>query len=615
MRRFLGIAAIALALIVPCGARASDFGQLKGQVVTIDHDAAPRGTGVFRAGAAEADITPRIRTFVDANGNGVHDGGDPKKAYDIGERVVEFEEGTIFVGNGNGAATHVHAPLYASALVVEDPDTGVRVGYVSSDLYLLLQHDTDAIRAMIGPSARVDHVVVAPTHNHMGPDTLGIASLGVVGAGPILAALFEGASIESGVNAVWFDRMAKTTAMLVEQAAANLKPATLRVGKSHFSFGMTDEREPKIIDDELLTIALDGADGKPIATLIQGNCHPESVLLFADPKYTLIDDLDAIPAETRAAWGHIITPGFPGWVRNHVREKRGGVPLYFSGALGAMVTNISTKIWDPEAHPEYPASADPASVPEAIKIPPDFRMAPIQGREMAKAALASLADARAADRPDVSFRRKDVLLPLDNPLFRLVAGLGILGRHRGTMYDDKGRPDARTGHCAKGVCVPGVDIPKGRNLRTEVSVVNIGPAQLINIPAEVVGEISLGKPADFDTNVPRYFPNDAKHHAAGADYKLMYPPLKKLATRRYPAVIGLAQSDMGYVIPASDFDPPHDLWVPPFSAWWICFDSSSNPHYEESNTASRLMEERLVGGLVELLKAERDRPADQSRDR
>jgi len=562
--------------------------------------------GQIMAGAAEVEITPQVLKWEDANGNGRFDMGDPTKPFALGEKVLSFREGPNFVGNGNGTAQYVHGPIFASALVLEDPETKTRVAYVSTDLYLLLQHDVDAIRGLVGVTAAIDYIVIAPTHTHMGPDTLGLASLSGLSAGDVLRIVYTPKEFKGGVNRVWFEAMMRKTALAIEQAAFTMAPATIRVAKTKFSFGMTDEREPLILDDDLMILAVDSADGDPIATVIQGNCHPESVLLYGHPLHSMVDR-KSLPENVQKAWGRVFSPGFPGQLRRTVREKRGGVPLYFNGALGGMITNIFSKIWDPEKHPEYPIDADPAPVPEDIKIPPDFRFMAVQGREMAKAALTALKEkGEDVKNPDVSFAKKDILMPLQNPIFRLASALGIMGYAPGMLYHDDGRPDADVGRCVSGLCVTGLWIPKGRNLKTEVGVVNVGPAQFINVPSELLGELSVGIPDDFATNEKKYFPKNAKSHPTGEDFVLLYPPLKKQATRSYPFIIGLANNNMGYVIPECDFKPPHDLWyLPPLSWWWICFDSSVHPHYEESNTASRKMEERIMGGLTDILKRQK----------
>ncbi len=565
-------------------------------------EAPPRG--VVMAGAAEFDITPRIKSFVDRNGNGVHDMGDPAKPFDLGEPVLEFEDGPIYVGNGSGLATHVHGPLMASALVVEDPETGTRVALVSTDLYMVLQADTDAIRKLVGATADIDFILLGSTHTHMGPDTIGLMGLSDVKPMDFPKILWGEMEAKSGVNHVWFEWMMRQTARAIEQAAFTMAPAKVRVSKTKFSFGMADEREPHIIDDDLMTLALDGLDGRPIATVVQGTCHPESILLNGDPRYTLLDPA-SVPEETQKAWGHIITPGFPGWVRQTIRDRRGGTPLYFSGALGGMITNITSKIWDPEAHPEFPADADPTKVPDAIKIAPDMRFEVIQGRAMAKAALASLESAHSPIAVDVSFDRESILVPLENPLFRLTGGLGIMGHSPSMLYDDEGKPDPRTKRGLKGMVFTGVEIPKGANVKTEVSVVNIGPAQFLAMPGELFGELSVGLPNDFPTNEDRYFPHDKSRHAHGEALRLKFPPLKQQATRPYPFIVCLAGNDLGYIIPEVDFKPPHEIPVPPLVFWWISLDASASAHYEESMTASSKLEERIIGGLTRLLDRQR----------
>ncbi|MCZ7584895.1 MAG: hypothetical protein M5R36_17040 [Deltaproteobacteria bacterium] len=468
------------------------------------------GDHPFRAAAREFDITPHVKTWDDADGNGKFDPGGAGAPFNLGERVTSFEEGTIYVGNGRGEAHYIQGPLKTSVLVVDDARRKTRVAYVSTDLYLILGPDADAIRDLVGVSAAVDHIVIAPTHNHMGPDTLGLTGLESEGAGGVLGIVYNPRRhAKSGVNGVWFEDVMRRTAIAIEQAAFTLEPAAIRVARTKFSFGMTDQREPLIVDDDLMVLGVDNWDGEPIATVVQGNCHPESVLQYAHDLYGIgaVNLTDA----AREAWGHIISPGFPGAVRRTIREKNGGVPLYFSGALGGMVTNLQQRIWDPEIEPVIPVDADPATVPEDRLIPNDFRYMEVQGREMAKAAMAALASQSETVRePEVSFAKKDILVPLQNPLFRLASAMGILGHTPGMLYHDDGQPDRDVGRCVKGLCVTGLWIPKGRNLKTEVSVVNVGPAQFINAPAELLGELTAGFPEGFHTNVPKYFPHESK---------------------------------------------------------------------------------------------------------
>jgi len=134
--------------------------------------------------------------------------------------------------------------------------------------------------------------------------------------------------------------------------------------------------------------------------------------------------------------------------------------------------------------------------------------------------------------------------------------------------------------------------------------VEIGPLGLASIPAELLPELSVGLPEDFATNPKRYFPHHARAHKTGEAYRLAFPALKQAMKTPYKMVVSLGGDDLGYMIPASDFNPPHDLWwFPPFSSWWFCNDSETDPHYEESATASSELEPRLMGALNKLISS------------
>jgi hypothetical protein len=51
---------------------------------------------------------------------------------------------------------------------------GVRVAIVAVDLIGYFKNEVDTARALVSPASDVDFAVVASTHQHEGPDTLGI---------------------------------------------------------------------------------------------------------------------------------------------------------------------------------------------------------------------------------------------------------------------------------------------------------------------------------------------------------------------------------------------------------------------------------------------------------
>jgi hypothetical protein len=102
-----------------------------------------------------------------------------------------------------------------------------------------------------------------------------------------------------------------------------------------------------------------------------------------------------------------VSADFPGAFRRRVRETTAGVPLYFSGALGGMVT------------PNVPLAAGLAA-----RIAYKDRL----GRDLADVALAALEGAPALSDATLAVRTHPLAIPLDNGRFRLMRAIGILER-------------------------------------------------------------------------------------------------------------------------------------------------------------------------------------------
>ncbi len=562
-----------------------------------------RGEGSCQllAGAAEAEITPRVKDYEDRNGNGRFDMGDPSQPFGLGDPVLAFEEGEIRIGNGEGPARYVYDPLYARVLYLENPHSGKKIALVSLDLYMLMFPDVEGIRSLVDPGLGMDFVLLGSSHTHMGPDTLGISGLQGLSTGEILGVLGRGKA-PSGINRDWFLRLRQTVAGLVRKAAEAKRPAVLNLARTSFDFGIHDEREPLILDTDLVILAVDDPEGEPIATVVQWACHPEAVLLIADPRNQGRDPV-LVTDEAREAWGKTISAGFPGYLCSTISRERGGVTLYFNGSLGGMITNLHDFVWDPEEHPQFPATTDPERVPEEIRIPNDFRFAPIQGREAARHALEALRrDGKTYPEACIRVAAEQVLVPFQNPFYRLMGALGIVGYETRELYDADGSPVRGSRPCLKGCFLPTVKFPKGKYALTEVAYLEIGPLGLASVPAELLPELSVGLPEDFSMNPDRYFPHHAGAHKTGEKYKLSHPPLKPAMRTPYKMVVSLSGDDLGYMIPKSDFNPPHDLWwFPPLAFWWHCSDSETDPHYEESATAGSELEPRLMGALNGLI--------------
>lgn len=136
------------------------------------------GSDVLQAGAAAVTITPLVEPFEDLDGNGIRDAGEPFTDLDGDGK---FDPVWIAGFGSQRAALGVHDDLYARVLVLVQGD--VHIGIVALDWVGLLRDQALAI----GQAARragvvLDKLIVSCTHNHEGPDSMGLwGPLGVSG--------------------------------------------------------------------------------------------------------------------------------------------------------------------------------------------------------------------------------------------------------------------------------------------------------------------------------------------------------------------------------------------------------------------------------------------------
>lgn len=229
--------------------------------------AAPVGS--FLAGAAAVDVTPPVGTWLGGFG------------------VLRD-------------ASAVHDPIWARALAVRRD--GVTAVVVAVDVVGLHHHVLERCRARLADVATPEAVLIAATHTHSGPDTMGLWGLP-----PII----------SGIDDDYLARLEDGIVAAGRAAVAALAPATLRVGQVDApEVGISkNRRQPDLIDRTVTTLAFDGARG-PLATLVHFGCHPEA----------LGSDNDVISSD------------FPWALRRTVEAARPAPCVFLNGALGGMVT-------------------------------------------------------------------------------------------------------------------------------------------------------------------------------------------------------------------------------------------------------------------------------------
>jgi hypothetical protein len=357
-------------------------------------------------------------------------------------------------------------------------DGKTRLAVVAIDAIGFMNNDVIDVRKMIPAATGVTYTIIASTHTHEGPDLVG---------------LWGKTPFKNGVNGKYMDFVKNQIVKSVEKAVASMKPATLSVSEdlSGANFLVKDTREPAVFDTGLRIIrAIDKENGTTLGSLVAWADHPET--LWSD--------------------NLLVSSDFPHYVREDVEKGVfngdtlkmpgiGGITLFINGAVGGlMTTHPSLAVNDPFTGTEYKE--------------PSFEKAEAQGKQLALLILSSIQKpSEEISKAAISIVVKTITMPIENKMFRLATSLGVLDR--GTSGWMK--------------------------MRTEVSVISIGPLSIATIPGEAYPEILNG-------------PLDAPE---GADFKTAPPELpviRDMMKGRYKFVFCLANDEIGYILPKSQWD-------------------------------------------------------------
>ena len=222
-------------------------------------------------------------------------------------KITPSLDRTVFIAgyDNNRTANAVHDDLWARALVLDDGKT--RMAVVACDLIGLSNFRVRKLRALIH-SVPAENVLIASTHVHSGPDTLGLW-----GAGPFT----------TGLDPVYLDALGQHVAQAVDEAARNLRPVSLTAGSVIVPDGLVYNSREEIQDKRLTALRFRDAKGTTVATVVNYGGHPEI-------------------NKSRS-----LTSDFVHHVREEVEKRFGGTCVFLNGALGGMVTpKISGHTWE-----------------------------------------------------------------------------------------------------------------------------------------------------------------------------------------------------------------------------------------------------------------------------
>jgi hypothetical protein len=455
MKSFL-VAAVALCALILVAAFV-----LSGGLPAMQPQVTAAPKAALKAGASAVAITPFGQNpdwdgtitptgvwgekFEDKNSNGKWDGGEPFED-DPGNTELDPNsknkyDGIYLAGFGDKRlATGKRDDLSARTVVLDYGST--RIAVVSIDFIGYYGEATfygvNKIQKMLDPKLGVQEILLASTHNHEGPDTIG-----AWGDGPM----------KDGKYPKYLRFVDRQIAKSIALAAGKLQPARIKLGqtdatKSPLIAGMqtrTGGRPPKFFDEELRVMQfLNAKDGKTIATLINWNTHPESM----EDKNT------------------ILTSDFPHAIREGVEKKYGGTALYINGAIGA-----AEIIGDTNRKNDDRSTFDGKhfSLPEIFgKSDLMFERTDAIGSDVAKAAIEALERGEMSKSSALEVKKADVHMPMDNQGYMLAAKLGVFDTIQ--LPADGSQPQ----------------------VKTWIYAIKLGDAQIVTTPGELFPEVFYG---------------------------------------------------------------------------------------------------------------------------
>jgi hypothetical protein len=442
------------------------------------------GSKQFRAGVCVRDITPVSPGLVD----------EYEAAFGA-PAAVNHTDPVFLAGFGdNRRATGYNDRLWARGIVFEG--LGGRIAIVSLDLVGYFKNEIDTIRSMVSPASAVDYVVVHSTHQHEGPDTLGIW-----GPDPLT----------TGIDFGYLDFVNATVADCIDEAAANVEKARVRFATTDSTglslgldveddgFGVGDGKV--LMDDDLIAPDTQGriVDSRLSVMQITKRGPPHSVLA------TLVNF--ASHPESLGSNNTLVTSDFPHYVRERLEQVLGGVALWVSADLGVLQGPLDIDVLDPLT-----------SLPAPRRT---FRFAEVHGQQLADRVIGAISPLPGRAVATVRFGSTDpVPVRLDNPFFRFFTALGVLDVRRELFTG--GVPDPSIGFPFP---PPFETIPQalGEDVHTEVGAFTINEASFAVVPVELDPQIGETYRAEM----------------VGAEHTF---------------IIGLGNDQIGYQVPFAKWD-------------------------------------------------------------
>lgn len=437
-------------------------------------------------------------------------------------------QGFTLAGFGNNAIMDgIHDAPNARAVVLQNGD--VTLAIVSVDAVGLFRDDVERIRKRVAerlPAGAIDYVLVSSTHTHEAPDTMGQWGIR------------EALVPKRGVDEAWFtDVVVEGVADAVVSAQTSLRGARLFVTQTRLgevaNQVVIDQRDPFVHDDTITVLKLVETKGDLVfGTIVSWGNHPE----------TLADTNNLASADFVWALREAMERGVFDSEGRMLAAGAGGTCVFLQGSVGGMQSSLHATV------------ADVSGAPTGGRT---FAKARAVGERVALASLNALPGAEEVPDPPLAFGAQTVKLRVENEAYQLAfAAFHLINRR---LYDfDPIKP------------ISEANFP---HVKTEVAKVQLGNVRFLAVPGELLPELAVGYDAQFALGHAQVKPNNvAPPDLSSAPTG---PYLKDQLGGEYRCVVGLANDELGYLIPAYDYR------LHPERPW---FDEAPGDHYEETNS-------------------------------
>jgi len=445
--------------------------------------------------------------FTDTNGNGVWDPGeaivqDPVSTELDRRDAANRYNGIFLAGFGsNRLATGCNDDLWARTVVIEIGDTKISmtsidlIGYLSHGTYYGFQRAQDMLPSGLG----IDTFIYSSTHQHEGPDSMGLWGFQEFADGkfPHYLQFVDRMIAKSITEAADPDNMRDATQVFASSTNA-VETAALRGLQVR-----TGCRPPWFFDDELRALRFADADGETIATVINWSTHPES-----------LEDQNTL-----------VSSDFVHYIRERVETDLGGTAVYFSGALGAAEIVGDTCVDGADAR--NPDGSNEFDRRDDIGVPRTQALGDLVGGVV----VDMLADADAAPVAALRIDSVDYFAAGSNPVFSFAMQAGILD------LDPVAFNPANCAGGAGGLCATVT-----QHLLQLEDNAGAPLVQIVTSPGELFPELFYGVAAHRRDDCPE------------ADTGLPFEPsIRDAMTAPHRWLIGLSPDHFGYIVPGYDF--------------------------------------------------------------